>query len=229
MILMQIAFIRGMLPVSLAIIAIVGLCAMLGYYFSKQQVIARGLKKAKQCAIAEFIDSDNGRITGKVVLAGKTCIAPFSKHRCCYYQVIVEEFLSDGKDGKWVELAAEEGKGDIVLYDGTSYALIDTSHNTLAYLDIDEHSMYTDERPELKEFLASRNIDAKNDVGVDRTMRFMEGVVEEDEECAVAGNGHWEPTSTYHLNIDAQKILVLTNNEKHRLYLTDDKRTIRTS
>ncbi len=75
---------HGLLPVLIAIAVIVVLCAVLGYYFSKQQVIARGLKRAKGRVIAEFIDGDNGRITGKVVLAGKTCIAPFSKRKCSY-------------------------------------------------------------------------------------------------------------------------------------------------
>lgn len=196
-------------------------------YFSRKAVVKRALRKAQEKRIGEFANGDSGKVVGEVVFAGETLAAPLSGRRCVYYHVIVEEYRSSGKSGHWHEIINEEQKGDIVLSDGTHYALVEfTVAKSYIVPDANYRSGFlNDATPELEAFLSQRGYSSTGLLGMNRSLRYKEGVLEHKETFAVAGKGQWSETKKHNLNIPAQRILVITPGEDGKLYLSDDPDT----
>ncbi|TND08306.1 MAG: hypothetical protein FD123_2337 [Bacteroidetes bacterium] len=205
-------------------IIIVAALAVLGYYFSRKAVVRRGLRKSEEKKIGHFSDGDTGRVVGRVVFAGRTLTAPLSKRSCVYYHVVVEEYRSSGKSGSWHTVIEEEQKGDVVIFDGSHYAVIDTG-NAKTYLVPDANyssGTFNDATHELEQFLQRHNRTSTGLLGFNKSLRYREGVLERDETFAVAGRGRWTATHHHNLKLSAQRVLVISPGETGHVYLSDD-------
>jgi hypothetical protein len=190
-------------------------------YNLNEEKVRRALKKLSEKRIVDFADGETARITGKVVLVDTPLIAPLTKRRCCYYYAIVER---EYKAESWETIAQEEDKKRIVLYDGTGYALIETEIVTGSVLGDANYSSGTfkDATPQLEAFLDKYEKVSTNLLGLNKTLRYQEGVLAENETVYVAGIGHWSTPQKYGLNIPSEKLLVISAGDKDVVYLTDD-------
>ncbi len=201
-----------------------------GYFFSKKMTIKRGLRKAAGRTIAEFMDGEEGRVTGNVLLAGKTLTAPLSMRTCAYYHIEVQEYQSSGKSGHWHTVIEEEETGHIILDDGTGYALIDTSQMK-AYLVEDvkyESGTFNDATPELESFLQSRQKKSTGFLGWNKSMRYREGILEANEVFTVSGVATWSTPREHGLSLNTNKLLVISATDKKPVLLTDDPSVTKT-
>jgi len=208
----------------LLFIIVLVIIVVVSVYFSRKSIVLRGLRKKGVKKIKDFSDGDTGRVIGKVVFAGETILAPLSKRKCVYYHVIVEQYLPGGRGGDWRKIIEEEEKADVVIYDGTGYALID-AENAMGYLvhDVNYSSRWDNKpTPTLEKFLARHKVDSKNVLGATKTLRYREGVLEKGEKFVVAGEGQWNETKDHHLELPSEKVLVLIPGKKEELFLTDD-------
>lgn len=196
----------------------------LAVYFSKSAIIKRALKKAPLMQISQFMGGETGRVTGKVALIGEVLEAPLSKRRCSYYNVTVEEYRSNGKSGSWRVVLNEERAGDIVVAQGNQYALIDKSA-LKSYLIPDSKfnsAMFKNATPELEAFLQSRGLKSTGLIGLNKTLRYNEGILEEHELVTVSGIGNWSNSKPAGVQIPSSRYLYITPGEKAVVYLTDD-------
>ena len=58
-------------------------------------------------------------------------------------------------------------------------------------------------------------------MGLNKTLRYEEGVLEPNETIAVAGFGSWATTKDLGLNLPVEKILVMETSDDGRLYISD--------
>jgi hypothetical protein len=210
------------------VLAGMSLIWFLAVYFSKRNRILRSLKGKELKQIGNFSDGDNGKIIGKVVFAGETLYAPLSKRQCVFYHLIVEEYRSTGKTYSWVTIFEEEGYGDVVVSDGTGYAIIavDKSMNYLVPDSNYTSRSFNTMKPELKQILARHNVDPTGFLGFSKSLRCSEGILEKGELFTVAGEGQWNETKDHGLNISSSKVLVIIPQKNEKVILTDDPEAI---
>lgn len=212
----------GLIIAGIAILVGGGLFAL--FWFSKKAVIKRALKKAPLMQISQFVGGESGRVTGRVAFLGQVIEAPLSKRKCSYYNVTIEEYRSNGKSGSWHVVLNEEKVGDIVLAQGSQYALIDKTA-IKSYLIPDANfksGTFNNATPELEAFLQSRGMKSTGLIGLNKTLRYVEGVLEENETFTVSGVGNWSTVKQAGVNIPSSRYLFITPGEKGVVYLTDD-------
>lgn len=194
------------------------------YYTSRQVSIKRKLRNTGLKNIAEVVDGEEVRISGTVKILGKSLVAPLSLRKCAYYHVFIEQRIQSGKNLRWYTLIDEELAGDIVIYDGLNYAYIDTSFvKTYLFQDRTYNSGFLNNASEtLLNYLQKKNLSGENWLGLNKRLRYKEGVLEDGETLEVSGFAKWMKTSDTHLKIRTSRILVLTPNEKTPVHFTDD-------
>jgi hypothetical protein len=206
------------------IFTIVGIIAFVSYYFSKNVVIRRKIRKTAIKKISDFTGGEIAKITGKVELAGEPLTAPLSGRKCAYYYVLVEQRVSTGKSSHWKTLIEEEVSGKFVIRDGYSCAYIN-SQSVKSYLVLDmkySSGFLNDATAELEKYLGKHNKESENFIGTNKTIRYKEGILEEGEKIVVVGKGEWK--SSYHFNLPDRydRVLAFSSTDEDDVYLSDD-------
>ncbi|HTF03894.1 MAG TPA: hypothetical protein VK826_07710 [Bacteroidia bacterium] len=218
------------LIVAVIVIPLVIAGLVLAWYFSKKQVVKRALRNAPHRRINEFVTGENGKVVGKVIFAGETLQAPLSKRKCAAYHVVVQEYRQHGKSGSWHTIIEEEKRGDLVLHDGIGYAFIEP-HNIQSFLVQDasfSSGTFNDASHELEGYLAQHGRKSTGLLGFNKSIRYREGVLEENEIVAAVGCGTWSTARQKNVRISGDRLLVIGVNEKGKLYLSDDPDVVKT-
>lgn len=200
------------------------------YLISRRVMVRRALRKAPQKSIADFNDGDIGKIVGRVVFVGKPLTAPFSQRRCVWYHVIVDENRRRMNEfSEWRTVIEEEMIGNVVIFDGKNYAVVNTS-NVRSYLVSDREyfsSEYDGITKQVDAFLEKHKQRSTTFGGRKRYMRYREAVLEENELFAVAGKGHWRKAADIKLDLPVEMVLVVSTQDKKPVFVSDDPRVVR--
>jgi len=201
----------------------------LQYYYSRKAVVKRKLKKATGMKISSFRSGDIAKVAGKVEFVDNPLIAPLSGRRCAYYYVLVEQQVSTGKSSHWKKVIEEEVSGTFVIRDGRYRAHISNDSTLKTYLIQDmqyKSGFYNDATETLEKYLQTHDMRSENMLGFNKTLRYKEGVLEEDECMAAVGRGEWKNASEVNLPDSFGKILVLSSTDEEPIYLSDDPDTV---
>lgn len=214
---------------ALVFIGIMILIAVLAIYFSKKAVIRRAIRNTPHKPIREFQEGDMGKIIGKIVFAGQTLLAPLTGRPCAAYQVEIQEWKRSGKRHRWVTVITEEKKGDIIINDGTQHAWIE--HEGLHFYLMQDGNFSSgagnDAAPHLEAYLSAHGRNSTNFFGWNRSIRYREGILEENELLAVVGCGNWGSARQKKLNLPVDRILTVSGDESTKIYLTDDPEVLK--
>lgn len=206
----------------LVIVAIFILLAAVINYFGKEAKIKRKLRALPVTPIGEFKAGEVGRITGHAETVGELLIAPLSKRPCMYYQVIVEQ-RKGGKNKRWVRLINEERYPPFMLKDGNHHAIVDTKW-VQTYLDKDAEfssGWLDDATDDLRQLLEKHGHKDTNWLGFNKTLRYQEGIIEENELVTVRGTGHWYTGKDQGLPDKFKRVLVMKSTEDEPVYISD--------
>lgn len=209
----------------IAIVSIVVFVAIL--FFNKKALVKRKLKKAGQTKISEFRSGDVAKLVGRVVFAGEPLIAPLSGRKCSMYYVHVQEKVTSGKSHHWVTRIKEEVWSKFLIKEGEKYAFINEK-NLKCYIVQDANyrsGFMNDASPKLEKYLARKSYKSENFMGLNRSFRYREGVLENDEQIAVFGKGVWKDASQLKLPETYGKVLEITSNNDEAVYISDDPAT----
>ena len=205
--------------------------AFANYYFSRKAIVKRKLKKATGKKISDFISGDIAKVVGKVEYAGKPLTAPLSGRTCAYYYVLIEERVSNGKSSHWNKLIEEEVAGSFVVRDGRSCAHI-SCEKVKSYLveDREYSSGFGNDATEvLEKYLNDHGEKSEGFLGMNKAIRYKEGVLEEGELIAAIGRGEWKSASQVQLPDSFGRVLALSSTEEEPIYLSDDPDTVSTT
>lgn len=211
-----------------ALIAIIFTVAVISFFFSKEAIIKRKLKKGELKRISDFKDGDIAKIEGKIEIVGKPIKAPLSQRECAHYYIKVEQRVSTGKSTRWKTIIEEEKSSQFVIRDVNGIALInDKKLESYIVQDREYESGFgNDATKSLEKYLSSHGIESENIFGFNKTIRYKEGILEQGENVAVFGRGVWRKSSDFNLSIQNSKILVFENYDDSKIYLSDDPETI---
>jgi hypothetical protein len=215
-----------MMPATIGVIVIVFVIVLIAvaFFFRNKAVVRRGLRRYPQSSIGSFPPGGLGSVKGKVVVHGQPLTAPLSGRACVYYRVIVEEHRSNGKSSHWLKIIEDVQPGTVLITDGSGYALIN-AQKSRSHIVADANyrsGTFNDATPELENFLQQHNRKSTGLLNFNKSLRYKEGILEENELIAVGGKGEWKDAAALGFNLPVQRVLVLTEAENSRLFLTDD-------
>lgn len=149
---------------------------------SKIRSIALGLVEI--CGSAKPIDKQEIPVSDR-----DNEISPFTKKKCVYYYMLIEEHKNRGEEGKWTYVDSKMYKNPFYVQDDTGKILIDPKD---AKIDIKE-TFYEQIRPGKKpsavvlKYMNENNIAYKGLLGFSKRMRFREKAIFVDEQVYVLG------------------------------------------
>jgi len=196
-------------------------------FFSKKATIIRKLKKSANQKIANVTDGEIARITGKVELIAEPLTAPLSGRSCVFYHVLVEQRVSTGKSVRWKTLIEEEVAGEFGIRDDDYCARIEGG-NMKSYI-VDDRKFTSgymnDASEDLLQYLRRHGYDSENFLGLNKTIRYREGILEEGETIAVLGKCRWQSAESGQWSDTYGKVLVIGPAGKEPVYLSDGPMT----
>lgn len=210
--------------IGIIVIVFVIVLIVVAFFFSEKARVKRGLKRYPQTNIGSFQPGGLGSVKGKVVVHGQPLTAPLSGRTCVYYRVIVEEHRSSGKSSHWHKIIDDIQSGTVLITDGSGYALIN-AQKSRSHIVADANyrsGTFNDATPELENFLQQHNRKSTGLLNFNKSLRYQEGILEENELIAVGGKGEWKDAAALGFNLPVQRVLVITEAENARLFLTDD-------
>lgn len=192
-------------------------------FFNRAAVVKRALRKTPPKEMRDVLSGDIVRLKGNIDLCGKVLIAPLSGRKCAYYHVEILQHKSSGKNSRWVTILNDEQAGDIVIRDGRHHAIIpSTGAKCFLVQDHNKHSGFmNDASPELNAYLQSKGIKSVSWIGLNKSLKYREGILEANEVITAAGKANWISKSQVNFDIPSDRILMLEPHEKDCVYFTD--------
>lgn len=197
------------------------------FFFSKKAKIKRKLSKTPLKQISDFKDNEIAKIIGQVEIIGQPLISPLALRECTYYYVKIEHQVSSGKSSHWETIIEEELLNKFLIKDGLDYAYLN-DRNIKSYIVQDQKfssGFGNDATQRLEKYLNSKGHESEGFLGFNKTLRYFEGVIENNEKIAISGKGNWKNAKDFGLPIKADKVLEITSDEIIPIYLSDDPDT----
>jgi hypothetical protein len=184
----------SMIALAALALVVVGAMAGAGWYFSEHQQRLRELEGVDVTRVADAKEGDVVRVVGVLRSAGHLLEAPLSHRSCAYYDVRVSELVSHGKSSRWVERFREVEARPFLVEDESGRAWIDTKTFVCAIVrDANQSSgTFRDASEDMVRLLERHGMDATGFLGLNRAIKYDEGVLEPGERVTVLGRARWE-------------------------------------
>lgn len=182
-----------MIGLLLAAAIVVLFIAVVGQMWSERARLKKALRSAPRVAIRELPEGTPARIVGTVA-AQATLRAPLTGRTCVAYVAQVEELVSSGKTSSWRGRIHEVRHVPFTVDDGTGRAIVDPGQaKLLVEMDSTTRSgTFDDATPVEEDFLRRHNMGSQGWF-FNKTLRYLEGVIEPGERVAVLGRAVREP------------------------------------
>ncbi|CAM1342677.1 hypothetical protein [Tenacibaculum amylolyticum] len=209
------------------IIPVVLILFFLIYYFSNKQTIIRKLRKIPSAGIGSIRTNQLVKVTGKALHVHEPLVAPFSKRKCVFFRIKIEQKKSSGKSSHWSTILKEERIQDFFIDKNGTSVMVQPSKNLRnykAHLVVDKHTSsgtFKDPSPEFLRLLKEYNIKSTGFFGFNKQLRYSEAIVEIGEEVTVAGTAKWKNLNEPVAGYDYSNILALESTNQQKLIITD--------
>jgi hypothetical protein len=197
------------------------------YYFSTKQKIIRTLSKLPIKQIGSLKNNEYTRFSGKALHVKEPLIAPFSKRKCIFYTIKIEQKKSTGKNKYWRTILKEEKVQEFFLEKNGDFAIVRPTQkpkNFISYLMVDKKAKsgsFNDPTPEFKSLLESYNINYEDYFGFNKQLRYSEAIIEIGEQITVAGIAKWKSLKEPIEGYSYSKVAELESSNKQKLIITD--------
>jgi hypothetical protein len=197
------------------------------YYFSKKQILIRSLSKIPLRRVTNLRQNEISKLYGKALHVKEPLIAPYSKRKCIFYQIKIEQKVSSGKSSRWKTLIEEERVQEFFLENNGDMVIIKPQKHPKNYKcflvkDKKQNSgTFNDASPRFEALLKAYNIESTNWFGFNKKLKCEEGVIEIGEYIIVAGVAKWKSLSEPLPEYPYSKIAELESNEKQKLLISD--------
>lgn len=215
------------MEILILIIPVFILIIFLAYYFDNKQVVVRTLKKLPSSGISGIRTNQLTKVTGKALHVEEPLVAPFSKRKCIFYRIKIEEKRHTGKSSHWATLVKDERFQPFFIERNGEYVIVNPSRNPInyrAHLVIDKKTssgFFKESTPEFEQLLREYNVRSKGFLGFKKSIRYQEAIIEVGEEVTVAGIAKWKNLNEPIEGYSYSKIASLESTEKQKIIITD--------
>ena len=193
--------------------------------FSPKNKMLRSLKETKAKPVSSIQSGNYEKIIGKALFVKQTMTAPISGRTCIFYHAEVRQ-----KRGKRWDIIIDDKQttnffldcnGEMVIIkmdESPSYyeVILDKDHKTSS-------GFLKDAPMRLENYLKRYGKESTNFLGMNKLIKYREGIIEPNEKIVVKGIAEWkelkEPIEGYNYS----KILTFKGSETQKLYITDLK------
>lgn len=214
-------------PFAFFVVFIMALILVYHFLFSKKAIVKRKLKNANYRKLSNFRENEIAKIVGHVEIIDEPLISPLAHRKCVHYHVLVEKHRSSGKSTNWYTLIEEEVSQKFLIREDGKYAYIN-SKNIKKYVVRDKKfssGFGNDATQRLEAYLKSKGEKSEGFLGFNKSLRYFEGVLEENEKIAVFGKGNWKDASELGLPEKYDRVLEINSEKDQPVYLSDDPDT----
>lgn len=211
------------IPIIFVLVAIT--FAIIKYYFSPKKIIIREFEKSRKKSINSIRENEYAKVIGNAKYVNTPLVAPLSGRSCVYYHVIVEV----KNDKNWRRIINDVKTQDFFIETNTEMAIVKASalqkSISKCYLvkDYKKNSGFRNDPPEkLDAYLKSHHKKSTGLFGMNKTVRYTEGVIELNEKIGVKGIAKWKLLKTPIEGYSYSKILTLEGSKKQKLLVTDE-------
>ncbi|WP_405610665.1 hypothetical protein [Polaribacter sp. Asnod1-A03] len=197
------------------------------YFFSTKQKIIRTLAKLPIKQVGHLKSNEFARFTGKALQIEEPLIAPYSNRKCILYKVKIEIRKSNGKRTYWRTLINEEKIKPFFLEKNGEIAIVKPvkePQNYICHLVVDKKvtsGNFNKPSSKFKALLNHYKIENESFLGLNKSLRYSEAIIEVGEQITVAGIAKWnnlkEPIAGYSYS----KIAELQSSDNQKLIITD--------
>ena len=202
-----------------------GAILVFNYFFNTRNTILKQLKKTPSKSPNAIKENEYVFVKGKAKAIGEPLIAPLSGKKCLLYEIVVEE-----KRKSWVSIYNDTILQDFYIDSHGEKVRVDTRlprKFRRVFLDKDTSggsSVWKKPNHKLTAYLKTKGTDSKNFLGIQRKLRYKEGILEIDENVAIKGIANWKTLSQPIEGFNYSKIVTLTGSKKQKLLITDTKK-----
>lgn len=196
----------------------------ISYLFSKKYRLLSTLKKVKAVPIQRVQENVYSKIVGKAKFVKEPLIAPLSGRTCVFYQIVVEQ--KRGKNG-WNKLVDQTITQDFFIESRGEMAVVKLKQagaNKIILLDKDRNmssGTFKDANHRLETYLKNHGTKSTNFLGLNKTLRYKEGIIEPNEDIVVMGVAEWKTLKEPIAGYNYSKVLTLNGNKDQKLLVTD--------
>ncbi|OUR98167.1 hypothetical protein A9Q86_14000 [Flavobacteriales bacterium 33_180_T64] len=211
----------------LIIISAVGLIGFLTYYFNRKNVIIRTLSKIPNKPTSSLKTNELSKVSGKALHVTEPLLAPYTRRKCVFYQIKIQQKVRRGKNSHWKTIVQEERFQDFFVDTNGDFVIIkpsDHPRNYICHLVKDSNqssSTFNDPTPKFIALLKRYNINSETFFGFNKRLRYEEGIIEIGERITVAGIAKWKTLSEPLPEYPYSKIATLESDNKQKLIITD--------
>ncbi len=205
---------------------------ILAYYYNAKNKIKRKLKKYPTKAISLCKENEYVKITGKAYPIKEPLLSPFGKTECVYYRVEVQRQKSDGEGASyWKTIFKDEKAQDFIIEANQEKAIVNGDSNKfkkLLYITQEvKHTSGTFKDPPkfIDNYLKSCGKKTTNLLGFNKSLRYVEGVIEIGENITLMGIAHWKE-SDHNFDRYSSKNLFISGDKTNKLIITDDQKMV---
>jgi len=215
------------LIIPIIFVSVIILIGVFSYYFSSKQKVIRALSNLPMKRIGSLKTNEFSKITGKALHIKAPLIAPYSKRKCVFYCITIEQKKKSGKHSKWKTLVKEEKVQEFFIEKDGDYVMVKPSQNPrnyLSYLVIDSKTSsgtFNDASLKFDKLLEHYNIKSTGFLGLNKQLRYVEGLIEIGEEITVAGIVKWKTLTEKIEGFNYSKIVELESSDQQKLVITD--------
>ncbi|WP_288954829.1 hypothetical protein [uncultured Polaribacter sp.] len=199
----------------------------ISYYFGSKQKVLRTLSKLQDKRIMSLKSNEFSRVTGKALHVKTPLLAPYSKRKCIFYSIKIEQKNSSGKNKYWRTIIKEEKAQEFFLEKNGDFVIVKPNQNPknyLSHLVVDKKTnsgTFKDPTPKFETLLNHYNIKSEGFFGFNKTLRYSEAVIEIGEQITVAGIAKWKSLKEAIDGYSYSKIVELESSDKQKLIITD--------
>jgi len=208
------------------VIAVIGIVVYI-IYSNKSARVRRKLKKEGYKAMKDFKNLEAAKIVGRIELIDAPLLAPFSQRECACFNAVVEEQTRSRKSIYYSTVKDETVSTRFVIRDGEHIAYIN-DRNVQSHIVQDQgYTISTNRVPpqHVLEYLQRIKYNIDDAMSSADTLRFMEGILEPNEQVAVFGQGTWVSAAQLGLPPELGNVLEITSTWEDSVYLSDDPST----
>lgn len=200
------------------------LIVIYGYYFSDKQRIIRELKKSRRKPISQVREKEYAKVIGKAKHVNEPLIAPLSGRKCVYYEVLVER----SNDDSWDTVIEDSKSQDFFIENNSELAIVkaafvnnDSKRVHLVQDHEQKSGFLNDATIKLDSYLARHNESSTGLLGLNKTLRYKEGIIALNETIAIKGIAKWKPLNEPIEGYSYSRILTFEGNSEQKLLITD--------
>ncbi|GAA4895433.1 hypothetical protein GCM10023311_20180 [Flaviramulus aquimarinus] len=206
-----------------------GIIAFVANYFSNKRIMLREFKKSRKTSISRIRENEYAKIIGKAKHVNEPLTAPLSGRLCVYYHVVVEI----KGDKRWNKIINDENAQDFFIESSSEMAIVKMSaiqksmRRFFLVKDYKQNSGFrNDADGKLEAYLKQHNKKSTGILGINKTIRYTEGVIELNEPIAVKGIAKWKVLNEAVKGYSYSKIVTLEGTKKEKLLITDEPKAL---